>query len=75
MQHFDEFFDANSTKYVMFLTVETYSHGGLQTRKLGQTPLSDDQSRSEQNMYQHFDEFFEASLTKYRIVASSNSRY
>ena len=28
----------------LFLTEEAYSHGGLQTRKLGQTPLSVDQS-------------------------------
>ena len=31
----------------LFLTEEAYSHGGLQTRKLGQTPLSVDQPRSE----------------------------
>ena len=65
MQHFDEFFDANLTKYLLFLTEDAYSHGGLQKRKLGQTPLSVDQPRSEQNMYQHFDEFFDANLTKY----------
>jgi hypothetical protein len=31
----------------LFLTKEAYSHGGLQTGKLGQTPLSVDQPQSE----------------------------
>ena len=26
-------------EFVLFLTEEAYSHGGLQTRELGQTPL------------------------------------
>ena len=36
-----------SNNNVLFLTEEAYSHDGLQTRKLGQTPLSVDQPRSE----------------------------
>ena len=32
---------------VLFLTEEAYSHCGLQTRKLGHTPLSVDQPQSE----------------------------
>ena len=33
--------------FCLFLTKEAYSHGGLQTGKLGQTPLSVDQPLSE----------------------------
>ena len=34
-------------RFKNILTEEAYSHGGLQTRKLGQTPLSVAQPRSE----------------------------